>query len=207
LLHLETLACFFRTNTKNWQYMKLLSKEKYVYVLWSLMILGQWSCKDITDTQVICYNDSMLKASNHGLYYQEKPFNGLIYGLYTSGDTMFRETYMQGKWNGSVKKWYDGGQLSDELNYIDGRPEGLQLGWWPSGKRKYEVRYIKGLLNGVSQWWYPSQLFQKFNNFKNGREEGLQTEWAIDGRPHANYEVKDGKIISQSGTRNCIYVQ
>jgi antitoxin component YwqK of YwqJK toxin-antitoxin module len=151
---------------------------------------ANWDFKNIADT----------------IYYKNKPFTGIQFSLYPSGDTAFIKPYSAGLQEGISKNWYPNQQLADERLYISGKKEGLHKGYWPNGKLKFSYQFDNDEFNGLMQEWYSNgQKFKAFNMVK-GYEVGSQKLWWINGQTKANYMIKNGRRYGLLGTKNCINV-
>ena len=58
---------------------------------------------------------------------------------------------------------------------------------------RYEWYYRDGKQDGESKGWYPNQFqLKSIKNWKNGIQDGLQTEWYKNGQKDFEENYKDG---------------
>jgi antitoxin component YwqK of YwqJK toxin-antitoxin module len=182
------IAFFFLQACKNEKcdiHLKTVKKVPLNYVN-----VDSWNFKNVTDT----------------IYYNNKPFSGIQFSLYPSGDTAFVKPCYAGLQEGITKTWHANKQLADERLYISGRKEGIHKGWWPDGKLKFTYEFDNDEFNGTNKEWYNNRMiFREFNMVK-GYEEGSQKMWWINGKTRTNYVIKNGRRYGLLGTKNCINV-
>lgn len=140
------------------------------------------------------------------IYYKDKPFTGIQFSLYPSGDTAVIKPCYAGLQEGVTKTWYPNKQTADERLYSAGKKEGLHKGWWPNGKLKFTYQFENDEFNGLMKEWYSSgSIFKAFHMVK-GYEEGSQRMWWINGKTRANYIIKNGRRYGLLGTKTCVNV-
>lgn len=148
-------------------------------------------------------SDGTLKVKEGILYYQNQPFSGWQYELYSSGDTAVLVPFNDGKEQGLAKQWYPNGRLREQRFYEKGEKEGEHKGWWENGRQRFEYRFKKGVHDGNQKEWNQEGILSKELNYKEGREEGLQRLWRSDGKLTANYVAKNGRNYGLTGVKNC----
>ncbi|WP_316768448.1 hypothetical protein [Pedobacter frigiditerrae] len=172
-------------NDKSDNHLKAIKKVPANYVN-----ADSWDFKNVADT----------------IYYKDKPFSGIQFSLYPSGDTAFVKPCYAGLQEGVSKTWHPNKQLADERFYISGKKEGLHRGWWPDGKLKFTYQFDNDEFNGVIKEWYNTGNPLKEFHMVKGYEEGSQKMWWINGKTRANYIIKNGRRYGLLGTKNCINV-
>lgn len=58
--------------------------------------------------------------------------------------------------------------------------------------------------NGEFRTWHSNGQLAEVRNYVNGREEGLQQSWTVDGVLYLNYEVRDGRRYGLVNSRPCL---
>ena len=135
--------------------------------------------------------DSSDPTSHHK--YEKHYKNGKQDGLYTVwyhyGAKASETLYKNGKPNGLRTCWYAEDKKMSEEHYKDGVQEGLQISWMPKGGNPWnddpykskEEYYKNDVQDGISTHFYPNGKRKVEKNFKEGKENGLRTEWDEDG--------------------------
>jgi antitoxin component YwqK of YwqJK toxin-antitoxin module len=161
------------------------------------------ACKQYSDTNQVLYSDPGLSLADGILLYDGTPYSGTVYGLYSSQDSMFAESYQGGLRHGVFYQWYPSGNLMETGTYEHGYLSGQRKGYWENGQNNFLYTYENQQLHGNAEEWYPNKIRKLSMFYKEGKEEGLQTFWTIDGRPHMSYEVSNGVIRYLPGPLNC----
>ena len=148
-----------------------------------------------------------LELVNGILYYQKKPFDGLLVSKYNDSTYKMKLQYRKGRKERFEKQWYENGQLAQERSYSKGIKTGKHLGWWANGTPKFEYHFNeRGEYDGSLKEWYDSGQLVRDLNFSNGKEIGSQRMWSSTGKIRANYEVKNGERFGLIGLKKCYSV-
>ena len=119
--------------------------------------------------------------------------------------------------------WYENGQKISEGTYKNGRKDGLWTRWYENGQKENEGNYKNGKHDGIWTYWdkndgkgYKGKVERKvdedgyfFNSYsdgllipkshyraKDGKAEGLVTQWYDNGNKKSEGTYKDGREIS-----------
>ena len=97
--------------------------------------------------------------------------------------------------------------LAEERQYKQGLKVGRHRGFWRDGSLKFEYNYNdKGMYHGSFKEWYRNgQQLREFN-YIEGKENGAQKMWLMNGNIRANYVVKDGERYGLIGLKKCYTV-
>ncbi|CAZ97394.1 hypothetical protein Q4603_20625 [Zobellia galactanivorans] len=148
-----------------------------------------------------------LELVNGVLYYQGKPFNGLLVSKYDASTFKMKSEYVEGRKQGYEKQWYPNGQLSQSRMYSEGIKTGKHLAWWEDGTPKFIYRFNeKGEYDGNRKEWYRNGNLILDFNYSNGKEAGSQRMWTDNGKIRANYTVKNGDRFGLIGLKKCYNV-
>ncbi|EPR69634.1 toxin-antitoxin system YwqK family antitoxin [Cyclobacterium qasimii] len=182
-------------------------------ILWfSLLVLGFIAPAGIPDgaalkpvaLEKIVSDEELVLNSNQGLvYYKEKPFTGKGIASYSKGVVSEEITYLNGKRDGLLQRWFENGLLSFEANYERNKLNGMVKSWWSNGNLRSEANFQNGLVHGVQKQWYSSGQLFKVLHIVEGKEEGLQQAWRENGKLFVNYEAKDGRIYGLKRASLC----
>mgnify|MGYP000223978526 CR=1 FL=1 len=128
-----------------------------------------------------------------GLSQQEYDFMNLIEmdnGLWTE---KFSDEPISGKVYGGfgevkpLKKVYIG-------NLLNGKKEGRWKSYYHStGKKKYDLNFKDGKPDGINTEWYENGQKTYEGTHKDGKQDGLWTEWYDNGQKKYEGTFKDGK--------------
>ena len=131
-----------------------------------------------------------------GLSQREYNFNDLIEmdnGLWTE---KFSDEPITGKVfgyfgeDGNLKKVYMG-------NMVNGKKEGKWVRYYHStGKKIYEEYYKDGKKDGLKTEWYENGEMGFKGTYKDGERDGIQTVWYENGQKEYEETFKDGESIS-----------
>ena len=137
------------------------------------------------------------------LFFNESLFSGCKYRLYPNGDTASLCKYQDGKMHGWQLQWYDQSHLKEKRYFVNGWQQGVQQGWYANGRPRFEYHFKDDVYEGnVKEWSTEGLLFKDFN-YAGGQESGKQLLLNNDGSIKANYEVRNGKIYGNIGSKNC----
>ena len=64
---------------------------------------------------------------------------------------------------------------------------------WPHGQKKKEATYKDGKLDGLETQWYESGQKEHEFNYKDGEEDGVVTYWHVNGQKQLEFNYKDGE--------------
>jgi antitoxin component YwqK of YwqJK toxin-antitoxin module len=146
--------------------------------------------------------------------YKNGEFDGLSTSWYKNGQKMSEGTYKNGEFDGLSTSWYGNGQKMSEGTYKNGEFDGLWTNWDKDGS-KYEGKdgsnywefnlVLEGKVkrkddkDGTFLYWYDDMKTKiKFHKtYKNGKLDGLVTNWYENGQKETEGTYKDGKLISR----------
>ena len=146
--------------------------------------------------------------------YKNGEFDGLSTSWYKNGQKMSEGTYKNGEFDGLSTSWYKNGQKMSEGTYKNGEFDGLWTNWDKDGS-KYEGKdgsnywefnlVLEGKVkrkddkDGTFLYWYDDMKTKiKFHKtYKNGKLDGLVTNWYENGQKETEGTYKDGKLISR----------
>jgi len=146
--------------------------------------------------------------------YKNGEFDGLSTSWYKNGQKMSEGTYKNGEFDGLSTSWYGNGQKMSEGTYKNGEFDGLRTNWDKDGS-KYEGKdgsnywefnlVLEGKVkrkddkDGTFLYWYDDMKTKiKFHKtYKNGKLDGLVTNWYENGQKETEGTYKDGKLISR----------
>ncbi len=148
--------------------------------------------------------DVSFKLKNGILYFDIKPFSGIVKEFYSEKKLKSTSEYYQGKKQGVFKAWYVNGNKWFQRFYTNGLKSGVHIGWFDNGKPMFKYHFnTKGVYNGrVSEWYKNGMLLKEFH-FIEGKEEGSQKMWQPSGKIRANFVTKKGERFGLIGLKKC----
>lgn len=175
-----------------------------------LFIVGISACseskkehvKTIPDIRIDA-SDTRIEAINRILFFEGEPFSGQLISYYPNGKLKSEDQYFNGQLEGSSRRFFDNGSLSQKRYYHQNEKIGIHEGWWKNGNRKFYYEFESGFHHGeLKEWFYSGALARNFH-YELGKEVGSQQMWDEDGSIRANYVVKNGRRYGLIGLKNC----
>jgi len=146
---------------------------------------------------------------------------GPIKGYHENGTLDFKYSFIKGEPSGKYESFYPNNQLAIAFNLINGLYEGIYTSYYENGFKKSEVNYVNDLRDGIYKEWYENgslkeesyyKLGKTVGDFKEyysngklsnlgqfdeaGKENGISTEFDLDGVKFFEREFKKGDLIS-----------
>jgi antitoxin component YwqK of YwqJK toxin-antitoxin module len=150
------------------------------------------------------------------VYYLDKPYTGMFFEFWTSGNNRTKGELKNGVFdgefifyheNGNVKEsgkmvngkrtgpwktFYDNETVESEGEYADNGYTGKWTYWYESGKQNVPVEISGYTINATMDEDRPKQKKAEYN-YKNGLEEGPATVWYENGKVFRQGQCKEGK--------------
>ena len=121
--------------------------------------------------------------------------------------------------DGWFRRYWENGNLRYEWYFKDGKQDGVSKSWWPNGDIKSKWNYKDGKLHGPVTGLYedgsPRVIYDEqvagIRDFKDGKRDGLWTDYYKSGQVWMKKTFKNGKLISEKywnedgsvGTETC----
>lgn len=165
-----------------------------IYILLLSVLIISCTDKEIDFKNLVERNGVMFEVNT------DDPYNGKTFELYENQQFKFKGTYDEGLKNGTWEQFLENGQLVKLENYDSGKLDGLYQEYNDknilllsatymdslldgdykkydiNGKLKEEGLYKKGLKENEWNYYYDEKL-SKNSNYKNGKLEGLETQY------------------------------
>ena len=127
-------------------------------------------------------------TSEDGMQYETRYKNGQANGkakfIMPNGDYI-NVTFVDGKAEGKLQKFYASGKLYNDFYYKDGLMEGEQKSYYENGKLKSLRHYHQGYENGISKEFYDTGVLQEEASLNDGELDGWRKTY------HANKQLKE----------------
>ncbi len=111
------------------------------------------------------------------------------------GYLSYKETYLNGKYNGERTIYYVGEKISEVKNYKNGVLEGKYVMYFENGKVKQEGTYHDGNKVGREVRYYKSGKKEVTGQYRAAVKFGFWTHYNENGTVSKKVYYKDGKII------------
>ncbi len=152
-------------------------------------------------------NAPQLRMRNGILFYDEKPYSGVLTETHATGQLQAKTEYARGLQHGTSWRWYEDGNLLWQREYRNGKKHGEHKGWWPNGAQKFVYHFAEGEHEGEASEWYAHGQIAQRNQYQHGKEVGLQQAWRENGKLYTNYVAKNGKRYGLFNARLCYTVK
>ncbi len=94
---------------------------------------------------------------------------------------------------GTVKNFYENGELQIETSYQNGVKEGVQKSYYKDGNVWIVSVYQNGLKTGIEKYYRPNGVVYGETSYQNGKKEGFQRWYFENGSLKKEKKFKDGK--------------
>lgn len=96
--------------------------------------------------------------------------------------------------------YYENGQIKNEYSVDkDGNPHGLVKTYCEDGSLLSVKRFVNGLPDGESIWYYKTGTIRTIQNYKLGKQDGIEENYAENKGMTGKSEWKEGKILWTQG--------
>ncbi len=151
--------------------------------------------------------DPLLISTNGIMYFADKPFSGTVYSLFNdTGDTVFTASFAEGKEDGTWKKWFAPGKVSEVREFANGKKVGVYKAFWENGNKKLLYQFADDEYNGACFEWNSNGMLTREMTYVKGHEEGVQRMFYDNGKVRSNYVMVNGRRFGLLGTKNCVNV-
>jgi antitoxin component YwqK of YwqJK toxin-antitoxin module len=161
---------------------------------------GSYSWGDKDGAWTYWYRDGQKKREN--TYEYEKEIESREWYYYENGQKKSEKTYKNGEIDGLWTDWYENGQKKREMIYKNGQPWDGKIEERSSLGAPFDVEYTEKTYKEGKEIWKkefgyygPDSLnAQKefVRNYKNGKEDGLWTDWYENGQKKREGPFKNG---------------
>lgn len=152
-------------------------------------------------------DDIKFKLNNGVLFYEKKPYSGIVNIYYDTVQLKSIAQYFEGRKEGAYKGFYKSGKKWFIRQYSKGIKVKTHRSWYENGMQKFEYQFNDdGEYDGFVKEWYSNGQMRKYFNFKKGKESGAQKMWQSTGKIKANFYTINGDRHGLIGLKNCVSV-
>ena len=151
--------------------------------------------------------DASFQLKNGILYFDDKPYSGIVNEFYSDEILKSISTYNLGKKEGEYLGFYPNQKKRFERFYSKGVKVKTHKGWYKNGQQLFEYQFNNlGAYHGYVKDWHLNGQLAKHFNFENGQEVGSQKMWTLTGKIRANFFTVNGERHGLIGLKNCVSV-
>ena len=180
---------------------------KKLYPLLSVLFLIYWGCSKPIDKTTLIEKNGLMYLPN-----SDVPYSGLYTGWYENGQKSYKVTYKDGNLSGEWTYYHRDGTKIEPIVFdnviiykeniffnkdTDIPYSGRVLTVHENGQKEWEVTYKDGKEDGLVTQWYENGKKQLEVTFKDGGPDGLWTLWYENGKKKEEKTFKDGEEISK----------
>ena len=158
----------------------------------TLSVLGcepqQPSVENIIDHSELVERDGLIFAQ-----FSNDPINGIVRGE-------IQGRLVDGKWEGSVERYFDNGELFTETQYKGGVKNGLEIVRYKGGTLWQSTRFVDGSIRYDDDFYRDGRMKLRYTK-TNDQSQGFVTRFLVSGEPIAVWTIKDG-VLNGKATRN-----
>ncbi len=140
-----------------------------------------------------------------GVLISETPWDkGRIQGVkrtyHSSGAVANESVYERGEIRGESCTYNPKGGVIRRVRFSRGERDGESVDYWPEKPEQVErvIPYRKGLVHGVAKAFYLGGQLKWQKSFKDNRQQGVETHYAVDGTVEKTLYWRDGNPVSNA---------
>jgi antitoxin component YwqK of YwqJK toxin-antitoxin module len=151
------------------------------------------------------WDDKAFVYQQDVLFYQGKPFSGVLDTFFPNHQKSSERVYENGKLERWETQWYENGNLSEKRFYRNNQKTGHHFAFWQNGHKRFDYHFVENMPVGEHKQWYQSgQLFSLCHYNEQGQPAGRQSFWYENGKLKANFEVVEGRRFGLLGAKGCM---
>jgi len=127
-----------------------------------------------------------------GWYVHQQKDSVWTYFSPVDGSIRIREPYEDGKLHGTLRKYYNNGQVSEEVEWIGGQKQGPWKQYYPSGAPRLSAFYADDVLNGSYKVYFSNGTLEISGEMLNGRSHGTWSYFDEKGETLISLEFVHG---------------
>ena len=183
----------------------------YFYILFAFFLLISFylihlGLKTIKgEYRVLIKKEKYLKDGRHLVFFNNKSKqlkwdlnikNGQKHGsikfYYENGQIRRDDTFINGKGHGLMKSYYENGQIKKIYNCIKGKKHGTLKEYHQNGLIKLQCDYKNGKLNGEYMSYHENGELEFQTKYNNGIQSGETKSYYNNGNIYRSFKLSDG---------------
>ena len=141
------------------------------------------------------YRNGMPAAE--GWYVEQEKDSVWTYYSESDGTLRIREPYQDGTLQGTVRRYYPGGAVSEEVSWVENRKSGPWKQYYEDGTLRLESGYEDNTLQGPYQVYYPDSTLKMEGYYQSGRSDGHWSYYDASGEVLYQIEYHNGVAVDQ----------
>jgi len=137
------------------------------------------------------------KLSAEGLYLNQAKDSVWNYYSEFDGTVRIKESYRDGKLDGMTRKYYPGGEISEEVEWKQGMKEGLWKQYYENGVTRLSGTYKNNLLNGAYEVYFTNSTIKIRGNYLENKSNGTWRYYDDAGNEIYSLEYVNGTPADQ----------
>jgi len=132
------------------------------------------------------------KPSADGLYMNQVKDSVWNYYSEFDGTVRIKESYRDGKLDGMTRKYYPGGEISEEVEWKQGVKEGSWKQYYENGVTRLSGNYKNDLLNGAYEVYFTNSTIKIRGNYLKNKSNGIWRYYDDTGNEIYSLEYVNG---------------
>jgi antitoxin component YwqK of YwqJK toxin-antitoxin module len=124
-------------------------------------------------------------------------FNGWLTDAYASGVLRSRSFVSNGILHGLSEGWHTNGAPQVRESFVNGRSEGTVTKWSIDGSLHSVATTQAGVLEGRFQRWHTNGTLAEEMEMRRGEPHGTARSWYPSGNPKAEVVLDAGQVVSR----------
>ena len=124
-------------------------------------------------------------------------FNGWLTDAYASGVLRSRSFVSNGILHGLSEGWHTNGVPQVRESFVNGRSEGTVTKWSIDGSLHSVATTQAGVLEGRFQRWHTNGTLAEEMEMRRGEPHGTARSWYPSGNPKAEVVLDAGQVVSR----------
>jgi antitoxin component YwqK of YwqJK toxin-antitoxin module len=150
---------------------------------------GKWI--EYRDSSYVTTKDTSAPYYLLTVYKADLPL-GIERGFYKSGKLFCENPYIDGKLNGTVKRYFENGNTESEAPCVNDKSNGVLKFYLENGKLSSEISAVNGKLNGLWKSYYESGALRAETPYSNDTINGAMKGYYEDGKLKSTTVFKNG---------------
>jgi antitoxin component YwqK of YwqJK toxin-antitoxin module len=137
------------------------------------------------------------KPSADGLYINQAKDSVWTYYSEFDGSLRIRESYRNGKLDGTTRNYYPGGEISEEVEWKQGVKEGSWKQYYENGVTRLSGNYKNNLLNGAYEVYFTNSTIKIRGTYLENKSNGIWYYYDDAGNEIYSLEYVNGAPADQ----------
>lgn len=105
--------------------------------------------------------------------FDNSPFSGVLFSVFTNGSKKYEQEILEGKKHGTETMWYPNSQIRSVSEFSNGVLNGSQKEWYWNGASAREMKFVNGKQSGLQIGWKENGDLRFKYTYQNGKRYGF----------------------------------